>query len=432
MTRARPTGSTSSDIPAVHAAIAPAGAIHDERRTLYRAAAQLLGVGYHAERLSDVAVVDSPLTRGQIGRGLATGLPIDCAAFTSIGSVVGRDGHVACGRIVLSVASTPDANDRLADALATVGSELARQVGGQSLRLLTERDGQRFSRAMDSVRVGVELAMETSPELAHDLFEHIALIGIIDPDRAGRMVSASSRAFPGLVLLGSCESALEVAEGLVHEAAHQKLFDLAITAVLLTLKSDTCAPFTPSWPPGGRSWQMEQVLAAGHAYACLARFARDLHDPTVLAMAGPSSLLRVAVQRADELGRWLTRHAEWLGHDAHVLLRGLFGGQPSGGPSAPPSEAPSITDCVVDDGLQKWLCESSGKVLVGRRGHPPDLFFLDGEAAILLEIMSKEPTVDIVREFAKRKDTSEAEADLRVSGLVVEMMKMGLVLDHRE
>ena len=45
-------------------------------------------------------------------------------------------------------------------------------------------------------------------------------------DPSGRLGSASAREFPGLVLFPEPQTALEVAEALIHEGAHQKFFDL--------------------------------------------------------------------------------------------------------------------------------------------------------------------------------------------------------------
>ncbi|MCU1611801.1 MAG: hypothetical protein JWM45_3717, partial [Pseudonocardiales bacterium] len=57
------------DIPALHATIAPPSALHEQRRTLYQLAADLLEVD--GPRVLELDIIDSPLARQQIGDALA-------------------------------------------------------------------------------------------------------------------------------------------------------------------------------------------------------------------------------------------------------------------------------------------------------------------------------------------------------------------------
>lgn len=270
MTTPPPTQSAGREIPAVHAGIASPAVLLRERRMLYQLAAEMLegndGGGLAAD------VLDSPLARNRIGDALAGRASLVCSELAGINAVAGNGVREAgCPRVI----SRPDANTRLAAALDTVMAEMGRQEATcGSLRLLTEADGERFISAVAALDHGVTLARSVSPELIDDLLAHIALVGIVNPQHAGRLASASSRKFPGLVLLESPRSEIEAAEALVHEGAHQKLFDLAITRDFLDVDSDRCRPFHPPWAQG-RSWPLEQTLAACHAYACLARFADD-------------------------------------------------------------------------------------------------------------------------------------------------------------
>ena len=359
---------TPADPPAAHAAVAPVDVLIEERRTLYRLAAELLGTPPSA--VLDDDVMDSPVVRGRIGRAMATGGRVESSTLVSIGAV-SRDAAVAVESVSVPVASALDANDLLHDALDWFRAELAVQSSAAPLRILTTADGNRFDAAMRLVSEGMALAMSVSPTLAADLFPHIALVGIVDPDSGGGLESASSRAFPGIVLLRMPGSALEATEGLVHEAAHQKLFDLAITRDLLTHESDRCEPFEPSWPPAGRRWSMEQALAAGHAYACLARFAADAAG-LLLSTAGPSSLLPVAAERASLIGDWLLDHGAFLGSDAHTLLAGLYGLRPS----APPALSARIQSASIEAKVIRRRT-SGGRWLVATLTRPPNLYFVD-------------------------------------------------------
>ena len=133
------------------------------------------------------------------------------------------------------------------------------------------------------------------------------------------VVSASSRHVPGLVLLRP-GGPLDVAEALIHEAAHQRLFDMAITRDLLRADADGQPGFPPSWRRV--VWPVEQTLAAFHAYACLAELSRAVPAAERIASLGPHSVLPEApdekvVGAADE-GKAGVRG---LGHDARICPR---------------------------------------------------------------------------------------------------------------
>jgi hypothetical protein len=385
MTTRSSTERTSRDLPSVHAAIAQVDELIDARRTLYRLAAELLDPDL--DDPLDAAVVDSPTSRGWIGRALATGDAVACSTLVPVGAVATDDGWLPAGPTTLAVASRPEVNALLSDALAAFSAELARQrPDAAPLRLLTSADGERFTSAVDIVRDGIALARAVSPALVDDLLPHVSQLGLLDPDGAGQLGSASSRHFPGLVLLAAPDSAAEVAEALVHEGAHQKLFDLAITGAMLTVESDRCPPFGPSWPPAGRRWPMEQALAAGHAYACLDRFALDAAAAGALRVFGPGSLLPVARERSQFIGTWLLERLDWLGADAHTLLAGLHGLPPRPAPDCRPSMIATLDGYFAQGGWIVRRCERSDRAVVGRRlgAEAPEFFFVNGRAATLL------------------------------------------------
>ena len=170
---------------------------------------------------------------------------------------------------------------------------------------------------------GLRFALNVASDLVSDLLPHVVLLAVVRTSVASRLGSASLREFPGLIVLPEPDSALEVAEALVHEGAHVKFFDMAMTCSLL-VAGGTCR-FRPPWASrDAAAWPFEQTVAAYHAYCCLAAFyealcrwgAFDLHD---------HSLLPHAQGRADVIGDFLLDCGADLGPDGQALVGGLAG-----------------------------------------------------------------------------------------------------------
>ncbi|HET9256821.1 MAG TPA: HEXXH motif-containing putative peptide modification protein [Pseudonocardiaceae bacterium] len=407
------------DIPALHAAIAPSSALREERRILYQLATDLLDRG--CSRVLHDDIIDCPITRKQIGDALAGRSGLARSRLVGISALATADNAVHG----VPVVSRPEANTLLADVLDYIGLELGRQreTSGRP-RLLTEADGKSFTSAVAVLRDGAALARSISPELIDDLLAHVALIGILDPRQTGGLSSGSTRNCPGLILLESPHSSIGVAEALVHEGAHQKFFDLAITHDLLTIDSDRCEPFHPPWAPADRFWSAETALAACHAYACLARFA--LARPATQAI-GPGSLLLVANKRRDTIGQWLLANGDYLGHDAHTLLTGLLG-QPPRHTHIDEKLPDTLTaDYVVDSRLVFRHCTASDRVLVGRASLPPQLYWVSADAAALLRLLRHTPPVEVIDTFAQRWQMTSLVARDRLSTVLHDLSVSGLV-----
>lgn len=392
---------------------------------MYQLATELLHDG--CSPVLDLDVIDSPLTRNRIGDALAGGPGLGRSALVGI-SAVADEGSRAHD---LWVVSRPEANTLLATALDTIRTELRRRQAGAGLpRLLTEADGERFTSALAVLRDGVALARSVNAELIDDLLVHVALVGVIDPQRAGRLASASPRNFPGLVLMTGPQSAIEAAEALVHEGAHQKLFDLAITHDLLNADSDQCIPFQPPWAPQGRLWPLEQTLAAYHAYTCLAQFAQDAGvtaGTRAGALVGADSLLPVARERSTILGQWLLGQADHLRADAHTLVDGLSGRQARPAHPAEPWSGPLATDYIVDTRLTFRRCDCSDRVLVGRPSHPPQFYWVSHDAATVLELLAQTPVDEVVNTLAQRWRLPPCSATRRLTGLLWDLSVAELV-----
>lgn len=414
------TRPATCDIPAIHAAIASPSVLQLQRRTLYQFAAELLEPG--SPRLPAPDVIDSPLARNHLGDALAGRTGLVGAELVPISALSQLDS-AADG---IGVASRPAANTLLTGALETVWAELDRQrAAAGPARLLTEADGERYASARGVLRDGVALARLLSPELVEDLLGHIALVGIVDPQRAGRLTSASPRNFPGLILLET-PSSIAVAEALVHEGAHQKLFDLAITHDLLNATSDRCPPFHPPWTPTQRRWPLEQTLAACHAYCCLDRFEQHAGPSGLTRVAGGDSLLPLARTRSAILGEWLLDQGDYLGADAHVLLAGLLGKKPRKAPAVENISGARAVDYIIDTELEVRRCGSSDRVLVGRRSQPPELYWVSGEAATFLELVRHRTLDQVVGVLAQRWQVPHPDAADRLAALLSDLCTTGL------
>ncbi|MDQ2884032.1 MAG: HEXXH motif-containing putative peptide modification protein [Actinomycetota bacterium] len=422
MTTPSPHRFAARDVPAVHAAIAAPNALHRERRALYQLAAELLEHG--DPPVLDLDVIDSPLARHHIGDALAGHGNLVCSTLVGI-SAMAASGSAAHD---LRVVSRPEANILLAAALRTVGAGVdAQQAEVGPPTLLTEADGRPFTSALDILHDGVALARSVSLELVDDLLAHIALVGVIGPQLAGRLVSASLRAYPGLILLKAPWSSIEVAEALVHEGAHQKLFDLAITHDLFTADSDRCPPFHPPWASAQRRWPLEQTLAAYHAYACLARFGDEADVAGGSCPLSPESLLPVASERSKILGHWLLDQGDHLGTDAHLLLDGLAGRRPNTSRTAASCPGAITGDYVMDASLEFRRYGSPDRVLVGRPSQPPQLYWVSDDAATVLELLAHGSIDDVARTFARRWRIPQFDATDRLSGLLSDLYVTGLV-----
>lgn len=422
MTTPSPHRFAAPDVAAVHAAIAAPGTLQRERRALYQLAAELLEHG--DPPVLDLDIIDSPLARHCIGDALAGHANLVYSTLVGISAVAAPDSAARGLRVV----SRPEANTVLAPVLRTVGAGLDGQQDafGQPA-LLTEADGACFTSALTILGDGVALARSVIPELIEDLLGHITLVGVIDPQLAGRLVSASPRSYPGLVLLKAPRSSIEVAEALVHEGAHQKFFDLAITHDLLTADSDRCPPFHPPWASAQRRWPLEQTLAAYHAYACLDRFSVEAGATAGSPAECPESLLPVAAERSEILGHWLLGQGDHLGADAHLLLDGLIGQRPSTSRTAGSCPDATAADYVIDAPLEFRRCGSPDRVLVGRSSQPPQLYWVSDDAATVLELLTHKSLDDVSRTFARRWCVKQFDATQRLSGLLSNLYVTGLL-----
>ena len=372
----------SSDRPdatAVHNALAPTSTLLGERRALYRMAHDLFA--REAAELSD-EYVDNPLLRYRIGEALAGRIPFATSRHDDLDGVTTQLPG-------LKLVSGADANERFAFAMRVIHAQSG--AGGSPPRLLTQVD-EDFPEARAMAEAGLRKAREVSPRLIGDLLPHANLLAILDPATSGGLVSASSRLFPGLILIDRPSCPYDVAEALVHEGAHQKFFDLAITHDFLGADLSHDRIFHPSWSTA--NWPVEQVIAAFHAYACMAQFGEDVAARAETGELGPTSLLMSAREREAEIGEWLLGAEDALEVDARWFLRSFLSERTD---SARPAEfapldgryelAPSLL------GVARMA--ASGRALLAHEGEqqdaPPRLVWLERDAADIVEALKASP-----------------------------------------
>jgi len=118
------------------------------------------------------------------------------------------------------------------------------------------------------------LPRTTSSALRHTSIAAWARVGT----DAARMQSGATRTIPGMIFLSVDEltSPWSVAEALLHESVHQKLFDLYITNNILgpgydaLLAPRITVPWNIDHDMQSNQWPVDQALAALHVYAHLA------------------------------------------------------------------------------------------------------------------------------------------------------------------
>ncbi|MDX8145940.1 HEXXH motif-containing putative peptide modification protein [Lentzea sp. BCCO 10_0061] len=357
----------SPSAPALHARLAPADVLVDERRALYRVAVELFVPG---TEMSD-NLLDHPIVRYEIGRALAGHGDVDLEALHEAAAMDVRDAGIA-------VASDPAAAERLEAPLRIIAPP------GQAPQPLTEADGERFETAIKIVAEGVDLFRRLSPAMAGDLLAHVSMLAVLKAETSGGVVSASSRYVPGIVLIDEPVSPMEVAEALVHEGAHEKFFDFAITREFLDAHAEDAEYFENSWSHA--RWPLEQTFAAWHAYTCLSQFFL-VSDSEQL---GPHSLLPKARERAAEIGDWLLAHEHDLLPDARWLLHALAGQVAGAAEEVSTADVSLLATGIREDGKFQVLPDvayrltKSGRAVAGRMEERPEIFWLDPDAGWVL------------------------------------------------
>jgi hypothetical protein len=417
------------NLPALHAFLSPRKELIARRRALYRLAVELLASDAITENLRP-DLIDSPLMRYRVGQAIASGKSLRPSDLVAISDVADAAYRVGTGPISLHLVSRPAADSVLSEFLNKVELELNFQTSANNKthsRFLTRASGAKFSSAREFLSEGVAQATAMSPQLIGDLLPHIELVGFLDSGPNDGLVSASLRDFPGIIIGRSPSSAIEVAELIVHEGAHQKLFELAITHEIFTVESGQCPPFQPPWHSKGRTWPLEQTLAAGHAYACIAQFAEDAGPRMHNQVLAKNSALPHAAQRRDIIVDWLLNYANYCGHDAHLLLEGICGRKPSARINPPVEEDIAARKYRIVEPLKITRNTTWNRTLVGRPSNPPEFYWLDLSTFQVLTALRRSTTYGKVAAAPGQQEEIETSARHELAAALSRLVALSLI-----
>lgn len=145
-----------------------------------------------------------------------------------------------------------------------------------------------------TLRAAVALLDAAVPALAGSVAAHVRLVAIArsESDTAEQLLSASNSALPGALFLSgpALRDRLAAAEALLHEATHQRLYDLMLCRRLYAPGPGPTV--LPPWYAGesghAARWPVDRVLAALHVYVHVATlWLATLRAADGLAPAGP-------------------------------------------------------------------------------------------------------------------------------------------------
>lgn len=201
-----------------------------------------------------------------------------------------------------------------------------------------------------NLRQGIALLRELFPLLTPSILRHIDIIALVGTEPAGGkatppggpplssdpFISCSSDTSPGVVFVSPnvLTNPWYIAEIILHEGLHSKLYDVMATHNLLrpNYTQEESAKLHPLWHISSESWDVQRSLFAMHVYAHLALFfQRVARSFDVLAPRfGPLHVIdaRLSMRRSLDRAHFLgTKLAEAgtqdLGPAGHLLLAQL-------------------------------------------------------------------------------------------------------------
>jgi len=192
--------------------------------------------------------------------------------------------------------------------LPAPGHCLLRQLYAQYLSAGHGRD--RLTRMdsddADAVSAATTLLREVLPELTPGLLRHVRYLAKITGPEAAE--SVSTREISGTVFVSArCFEAPErLAEALLHEAVHQRFYDLMLTRSIFVPTYDTASAPTvaPEWHVDSpvKDWPADRALAAAHVYVHLTVWFQQLQY-----YGGISAQRREAAARSAYVAAWRAR-----------------------------------------------------------------------------------------------------------------------------
>lgn len=141
-----------------------------------------------------------------------------------------------------------------------------------------------------NLRQGIALLRELFPLLTPSILRHIDVIALVsakpargdagppagNPLSSDPMISSSSDTSPGVIFVSPSvlTNPWYIAEIILHEGLHSKLYDVMATHNLLrpSYTQEESAQLHPLWHSSSASWDVQRSLFATHVYAHLALF----------------------------------------------------------------------------------------------------------------------------------------------------------------
>ena len=283
---------------------------------------------------------------------------------------------------------------------------------------------------------GVALLRRLLPALTPSALIHANLIALI-PSAGGWSGTASGSQFRlgGTVFLShTLGSPWWVAEHLLHEALHQKLYDFRQAHSLLELDTSLrespriWSPWNPQRLHKANQWDISRVLAAFHVYVYLSLMTQLAEQSAagLEAEFGPLTGMlesRKALSRAHYLGEQLQDHCrEELGAAGQRMVDWLMDVLACLDPAPPPKGA-TIHLCLD---LYAREANQVAQALAGQRPAPPNLADTlaplarqeaEGVRAVLTSIAAKPALADLEARVAEWTDADYGSrfAELRLA-----------------
>ncbi len=296
-----------------------------------------------------------------------------------------------------------------------------------------------------NLRQGIALLRELFPLLTPSILRHIDVIALVSTEPArgeaglsgspplstDPFISCSSDSSPGVVFINPnvLTNAWYIAEIILHEGLHSKLYDVMATHNLLrpNYTQAESAKLHPLWHVSFESWNVQRSLFAMHVYAHLAlyfqRVARnfDVLTPRFgsLHVIDARLSMRRSLDRAHFLGMKLAEvGTRDLGPAGHLLLAqlqemllALDGTSPEGASVDGASRLGEVAQRLVGD-LYDRQTLALERVLAHWRtisSHPQDT----GIPALLTEVTQLDAAL-VGQDTAIPPDSAGAEDTLRV------------------
>ena len=201
-----------------------------------------------------------------------------------------------------------------------------------------------FAEVLNPASRDIHLVPATEPELTH-IHDALALLETVSPDLSAGVLghlkvvvlvggehafeSASDRRLPraGYINRAACADPLRLAEALIHEATHQKLYDLQLLYTLYApgYRPEFSPTVRPAWHPADTVWSIDRTLAAAHVYVHLTRMFDEMSRGLPVDL-DPAQLRRTAGRarrRADMLLAALDGHSSQFNASGLAFLTWL-------------------------------------------------------------------------------------------------------------